>query len=206
MKNPLHYQLSGYDCGPTTMLNAISFLFEREEISPVLIRNVMLYCLDCYNEEGIMGKRGTSTAAMMFLCNWLNGFGKIGHLPISGTYLSGERVWIGEDSLIWDALCRGGAVVVRLYYECPHYVLLTGIKDRKILMFDPYYEEEVMEESGVISVKDQPFSHNKIVDQRCLNRETMELYALGPVDGREAVILFNENTRQTPEKTIEYFI
>ena len=73
-------------------------------------------------------------------------------------------------------------------------------------MFDPYYEEEVMEESGVISVKDQPFSHNKIVDQRCFNRETMELYALGPVDGREAVILFNENTRQTPEKTIEYFI
>lgn len=69
---------------------------------------------------------------------------------------------MGEDSLIWDALCRGGAVVVRLYYECPHYVLLTGIKDRKILMFDPYYEEEVMEESGVISVKDQPFSHNKI--------------------------------------------
>ena len=77
MKNPLHYQLSEYDCGPTTMLNAISFLFEREEISPVLIRNVMLYCLDCYNEEGIMGKRGTSTAAMMFLCNWLNGLVKL---------------------------------------------------------------------------------------------------------------------------------
>lgn len=52
MKNPLHYQLSEYDCGPTTMLNAISFLFEREEISPVVIRNVMLYCLDSYNGEG----------------------------------------------------------------------------------------------------------------------------------------------------------
>ena len=31
MKNPLHYQFSEYDCGPTTMQNAISFLFEREE-------------------------------------------------------------------------------------------------------------------------------------------------------------------------------
>ena len=49
-------QLSEYDCGPTTMLNAISFLFEREEISPVVIRNVMLYCLDSYNGEGIMEK------------------------------------------------------------------------------------------------------------------------------------------------------
>ena len=28
MKNPLHYQLSEYDCGPTTMLNAVSYLFE----------------------------------------------------------------------------------------------------------------------------------------------------------------------------------
>lgn len=34
MKNPLHYQLSEYDCGPTSMMNAIAYLFEREEIPP----------------------------------------------------------------------------------------------------------------------------------------------------------------------------
>ena len=33
------------------------------------------YCLDCYNEEGRPGGNGTSRAAMMFLSNWLNGFG-----------------------------------------------------------------------------------------------------------------------------------
>lgn len=33
-KNPLHYQLSEYDCGPTAMLDAISYLFPREEIPP----------------------------------------------------------------------------------------------------------------------------------------------------------------------------
>ena len=32
MKNPLRYQLSEYDCGPTSMLNALAFLFEREDI------------------------------------------------------------------------------------------------------------------------------------------------------------------------------
>ena len=47
-KNPLHYQLSEYDCGPTAMLDAISYLFPREEIPPEIIRNIMLYCLDCY--------------------------------------------------------------------------------------------------------------------------------------------------------------
>lgn len=34
MKNPLHYQLSEYDCGPTSMMNALAYLFEREEIPP----------------------------------------------------------------------------------------------------------------------------------------------------------------------------
>lgn len=206
MKNPLHYQLSEYDCGPTTMLNAISFLFEREEISPVIIRNVMLYCLDSYNGEGIMGKSGTSGAAMMFLANWLNGFGKIGQLPISASYLSGKSVQVGKKSLIYDALCRGGAVVVRVFYECGHYVLLTGIQEEKILMFDPYYVEEPFQEKGIVKVEDQPFWYNRIVDAACFHRESTELYALGPVEDREAVIIFNESTKKTAEGTIEYFI
>lgn len=83
MKNRLHYQISEYDCGPTSMLNAISYLFQREEIPPEIIRNIMLYCLDCYSTEGVAGKSGTSRAAMMFLSNWLNGFGRIGQLPVT---------------------------------------------------------------------------------------------------------------------------
>ena len=42
MKTPLRYQMSEYDCGPTAMLDAVSFLFEREEIPPEIIRNIML--------------------------------------------------------------------------------------------------------------------------------------------------------------------
>ena len=206
MKNPLHYQLSEYDCGPTAMLNAVSFLFKREEISPVIIRNIMLYCLDSYNGEGIMGKSGTSSAAMMFLSNWLNGYGKIGQLPISSRYLSGKSVRIGKESLINDALCRGGAVVIRVLYDCGHYVLLTGVRKDKILMFDPYYSENALDLPGIIRVDDQPFRYNRIVDEKCFNRESTELYALGPVDDREAVIIFNERTRKTEEETIEYFI
>ena len=71
MKTPLHYQISEYDCGPTSMLNAMSFLFSREELPPEILRNTMLYCLDCYGKEGHPGKSGTSCMAMMFLSNWL---------------------------------------------------------------------------------------------------------------------------------------
>ena len=49
MKNPLHYQLSEYDCGPTSMMNALAYLFEREEIPPEAVRNTMLYCLGAVN-------------------------------------------------------------------------------------------------------------------------------------------------------------
>ena len=38
------------------MQNAISFLFEREEIPPEVLRNIMLYCLDCYSSEGFPEK------------------------------------------------------------------------------------------------------------------------------------------------------
>ena len=91
MKNPLHYQISEYDCGPTSMLNAIIYLFDRDEIPPEVIRNTMLYCLDCYSKEGIPGKRGTSRAAMMFLSNWLNEFGNLGMMTVSSEYLSGSE-------------------------------------------------------------------------------------------------------------------
>ena len=113
MKNPLHYQLSEYDCGPTSLLNAISFLFEREEIPPEILRNIMLYCLDCYGPEGSAGKSGTSCTAMMFLSNWLQGLGDIGKLPVSSRYLRGSDVYVGDNSLLLDALHRGGAVVVQ---------------------------------------------------------------------------------------------
>ena len=86
------------------MLNALAFLFEREDIPPEAVRNIMLYCLDCYGSDGVSGKSGTSCAAMMFLSNWLNGFGKIGRLHISTQYLSGPAVNFGP-ALRRRALC-----------------------------------------------------------------------------------------------------
>ena len=115
MKNPLYYQLSDYDCGPTSVLNAVAYLFEREDIPPEILRNVMLYCLDCHSFDGAPGKLGTSTSAMMFLSNWLDNFGRVGIMPISSSYLAGDRVYLGSASSINDALKRGGVVVVRLF-------------------------------------------------------------------------------------------
>lgn len=207
MKNPLRYQMSEYDCGPTAMLNAVSYLFEREEIPPEIIRNIMLYSLDCYGKDGACGKRGTSCTAMMFLSNWLNGFGTIGQLCVSSSYLSGQNVFLGSSSLVEDALRRGGAAVARVFYDEWHYILLTGVLDDHILIFDPYYRSEPFPQAPDIQkISDQPCRCNWMVPRRYFNREALELYAFGPADTREAVLLFNEKNKLTAEQTVEYMI
>ncbi|MBO5472537.1 MAG: peptidase C39 [Lachnospiraceae bacterium] len=213
MKNILNYQSSEYDCGPITLTNAIRYLFEREEIYPDIIKYIMLYCLDSYNEEGEVGKRGTSASAMMFLSNWLNQFGKMKNFPISCEFLSGEAVYFSQNSKIVGALQQGAAIVLRLFLDVEHYVLLTGVEDDQILLFDPYYEElddpELDEEyfaDGITFITDQPKRANRLVSMKRLNRISEGFYEMGPYAIREALIIFNQETRMTPDETIDYFI
>ncbi len=207
MKIPLHYQVSEFDCGPTTVLNAMSYLFQREDLPAEIVRNIMIYCLDCYNEEGRPGGNGTSRAAMMFLSNWLNGFRQGGEVAALQPLPLRQECICGPGEPDRDALHRGGVAVVRLYYEVEHYVLLTGIEEDKILVFDPYYEEELTEDyPGVELDNTHPFTYNRKVPESYFNKETLTFYAFGPWKLREAVLLFNNKTMLTSEHTIEYFI
>jgi hypothetical protein len=213
MKNLLNYQSSEYDCGPVALTNAIRYLFDREVIYPDVIKYIMLYCLDSYNEEGEVGKRGTSASAMMFLSNWLNQFGQMKNFPIACEFLSGEDVYLAQNSRIVGALQQGGCVVLRLFLDVGHYVLLTGIEDENLYLFDPYYEEpddpELDDEylsEGITFITDQPKRANRLVSMERLNRTTEGFYEMGPLDIREALIVFNQETRLTPDATIDYFI
>lgn len=213
MKNLLNYQSSEYDCGPVSLTNAIRYLFDREVLYPDIIKYIMLYCLDSYNEDGEVGKRGTSASAMMFLSNWLNQFGEMKNFPISCEFLSGENVYLSQNSKIVEALQQGAAVVLRLFLDVGHYVLLTGIEGDNVYLFDPYYEElddpELNQEyfdEGITFITDQPKRANRLVSIQRLNCLTKGFYEMGPYDIREAVIIFNKDTRLSPEKTIDYFI
>jgi len=202
MKTPLSYQTTEYDCGPTTMLNAISYLFKREQIPPEVIKHIVLYCLDAYNGKGESGKSGTSGMAMMFLSNWLNQFGKVKKFPIHCEFLKSDEVFIGQNSKIVQGLQQGGAVVIRLW----HYALLTGADDQSIYLFDPYYRRKPFRIPGVEILYDAPEKYNRKVAFGLLNSTGKGVYALGPWETREATILYNVNTRKTAQSTIEYFI
>ena len=86
-------------------------------------------------------------------------------------------------------------------------MLLTGQEDNQVSMFDPYYRKRPFIQSDIQLLEHEPFSRNRIVTIDRLNVEKKQgIYALGPIEGREAILLFNQDTRLTAEKTIEYFI
>lgn len=199
MKNLLNYQTSEYDCGPVSLTNAIRYLFDREVIYPDIIKYIMLYCLDSYNENGEIGKRGTSASAMLFLSNWLNEFGRVKNFPVACEFLSGREVFLSCDSRIGAALRQGGVVLLRLFLDVSHYVLLTGIEGENVYLFDPYYEElddpeldQEYFEDGIAFITDQPKRANRLVSMERLNRLSEGYYEMGPYDMREAVIVFNK--------------
>lgn len=205
MKNPLSYQSTEYDCGPTTMLNAMNYLYHREEISPDVVKCITMYCLDGYNEHGEAYKSGTTLMAMMFLSNWLNQFGRVKNWPIHCEVVLGREAKISQNSRLAGCLQQGGVVVAKVMLGCPHYVLLTGIDDKYVYLFDPYYREDLFEDDGIILIHDMPKKANRKVLYEVLNSEGISDYALGVKDNRECVIIFNKETKQTVDN-IEYII
>ena len=84
---------------------------------------------------------------------------------------------------------------------------LTGIDENDMVrVFDPYYLDQPLDTDGVQMVYDHPCEYNRLVPRPCFERETHEVYALGEIDTREAILLFNDQTRLTAENTIEYMI
>ncbi len=200
MKNLLNYQTSEYDCGPVTILNGIRYLFEREEIYPEIIKFIMSFCMDTYNEAGEPCKHGTSAAAMNYVTCWLNHFGKVKNFPIHCEHYSGEDVTLTPESPVTAALAKGGVVLLHLFLDVGHYVLLTGIENDRILLFDPFYEEtddpELDEEYHTDEIRfimDQPKRANRSVSISRLNRITKGYYEMGSFCCREALVMYNTN-------------
>lgn len=206
MKIPLRYQMTEYDCGPTSLLNGVSYLFEREEIPPELLRNIMLFCLDKYDAKGGSGRAGTSHTAMQFLSHWLSGFGETGALAIGSSYLHGGDVTLAPGSYLRAAICRGGAAVARVDLQGWHYVLLTGVCEKEVYLFDPYLLDHKFPQPNIEIVDDHPLAYNRIVPLAYFESTRLHPYSFGPYEQREAVLLFNSNTVKPEDQAVEYVI
>ena len=190
MRSPLRYQATEYDCGPTTMTNAIMYLFEREEIPPDLIRHIGQCTLDSFDDKGHCGRYGTSGAAVRYFGSWLNELRYAGLLPIESGYVNNEEVFLGENSRLTEALKEDSAVVLHVFlHGTGHYILLTGVSDGVYHVFDPYYSEKDIIQNGISVIKDQPYSHNLDITEDLLNALSGIDYSMGSIKTREALII-----------------
>lgn len=189
MKVPLRFQITEYDCATTTLQNAISFLFEREEIPAEITRTISLYTLDCYDEEGNIGEGGTSKAAMALMSSWIKSYAYSHNFDLKSEHYLNENVNI---DIITKCLKKKGCVILRTYQNCEHYCLITGITNQFVYMWDPYYFEEKYydDDRQIEIIFDKLFQYNRKVTISRFLSQTHKDFAIGPVNNRECLCLF----------------
>lgn len=190
MKSPLRYQATEYDCGPTSLINAIIYMFDREEIPPDLVHHIGQCTLDSFDENGHAGRYGTSGAAVRYFGSWLNELRHSGLLPIKSWFTEKEEVFFGKESRLSAALNDGAAIVLHIYLNgYGHYILITGTDGDRYMAFDPYFTQHESGKPGMIRVDNQPFSHNLLITESLLNGTASDDYSMGPESTREALII-----------------
>ena len=183
------------------MINALRFLYEREEIQPGLLKHIWAMGNDTYCEKGRLGCRGTSKAAMRYMADWFNSYGAGCRFPIAAAFLDGGDADVRPGSRTWQCLQSGGCAVMRCTAGgIGHYVLLTALlPEGEIGLFDPYEEEPDFTEPGRRVVRGEPKKCNRAVRYDLLNLPEIADYAMGTLEDREMLLIWRQEREQTEE-------
>lgn len=192
MHTPLRYQATEFDCGPTAILNAVSFLFPTEEVPPEFVKTIYQYTLDDVNDLGMPGRMGTSPSALRHLTEWFDRYQIRTGYPMHCEFYTDKDVSLKKDSPLISCLEQGGAAVVKCILECEHYVTLTGIDDEYVHVFDPYYWDIDFGKKGIIRVEDRPREMNRKISRSIMDCVDMCDYAFCREEDRTAMLFYKE--------------
>ena len=139
MHTPFQYQVTEYDCVPTALMNAISFLFDRREIPPMVIWHIYLYCLDTVGRNSRFGIGGTSKYAVRLVGHWLNSY-KMKAFSVQTRFIEKQDVSLKPEYPIASCLEEGGVVLCNtlLTPREEHYLMITGMDPEWVYCFDSY--------------------------------------------------------------------
>jgi hypothetical protein len=187
-KIPLKYQSTEYDCVPTTFLNALNFLFKRDEIPPEVVQRILLYSLDTINKKGEHGKGGTTGLSANFLIQWLNAYSNAGakNFKLDCEYLSGDydEINLGKNNKIIRCINKGGVALfsVCIDKDLLHYVLCTEADSRFLCFFDPYFRQKQFssKEREHCEWVTGEWKYNLKVSRQRVDSLGHERYSLGP--------------------------
>jgi hypothetical protein len=196
MKCPLHYQTSEYDCVPTTFLNAITYLFGREAIPPMVVRHIFLYSLDTVSRHGRLGRGGTSSEAIRLLGSFLGRY-KTSEFSVSTDYLHGEEVHLRRGSRIIACLNDGGVALCNIHLTRTewHYILALKAQKDWILFFDPYRRLALRGLRGNVRILRVPGGRgpNLAISRAWLNGNSRcRRFCFGPKHDRECLLMWRK--------------
>lgn len=187
MKTPLRFQVTEYDCGTVSLYNAISYLFEREEIPAQLLKTIHEYTLDCYDDKGNPGQGGTSKESIEKISSFMTNYTNKNNFGMKCQKIDGLDVTIDK---IKNCVKEKGCALIRCWLETGHYVIITNIKKDKAYIFDPYYlDKNKYKDKEVKLVLNKPFTHNRVVSLKRLFSETTKDFSLGKEETRECVLM-----------------
>lgn len=188
MKTPLNFQRTEYDCGTVSLLNVFSYLFDREKIPALLVKQVYKYMLDCYDENGNLGNGGTSKDATKKITSWITKYTKENKFCVTCERLTSHDVNYENMKL---CLKNKGVIFARCWQTQEHYIIITKINRNKVYVFDPYYLDKTYydKDKQVKIIFNKPFTHNRIISIKRFFSETHKDFSLGPIENRECVLI-----------------
>jgi hypothetical protein len=191
---PLQYQFSEYDCVPTAFINAVTYLFERNEIPPMVIHHIYLYSLDTVGREARLGSAGTSRYAIRLLGNWLNAY-KFKHFSVTTEYLEDEEVHVNSGNKIFACLDEGGVVLCNFFLGVrqEHYLMLMRVEDGWVFCFDSYSRKSLRglrNRVQILKNKDVRGPNLKIRIDWMAQEDERRRFCLGPVEKRECLLMW----------------
>ncbi len=184
-------QISEHDCVPTSFVNAIIYLFNRNEIPAEVVRRIYEYTLD-------VPKSGTTTVyAVELLSNWLSSFKK-GKFSVSIDIQKGVAVHFERTPFLTQkkesvcALMRvlwGGSIW--------HFITLFYETDGWVYCFDPYPGNKNSENWEWIQPSDLNGGCNLKIKRSHLNKlESDSKFKAGENEDRVLVIIERKSPRK----------
>ena len=136
MKVPFRLQATEYDCVPTSIINAMCYLFSRKELPPFVVHRIYKDCLD-YGAA-----RGTTGRAIRDLGFWLNNYKekRFNTFAVQSKYIYGNQVHLRRNSSILCCLDTQGAVLmcVQTSKHDRHGILCIRRENDWFYCYDPY--------------------------------------------------------------------
>ena len=190
---PLHYQVSEYDCVPTAFINAVSYLFERNEIPPMVISHIYLYSMDTVGRDSRFGIGGTSKYAVRLLGNWLSSY-KMKKFSVTTEFLDKDEVHLRKESRICSCLEEGGIALCNTLFSKheQHYLMIIRIEDGWIYCFDPYKRVSLRGMGDHVSILpcQEGRSPNLRIRAQWMDQKTRKRFCMGPLSIRECLLIW----------------